>query len=90
MDIDKWEFNLTKLSQTKRAEREMVVDMFNEMLIMYNSSYDRGVAKSRVPDTSRYKTAMMMFNTLLSNGWLISKREKTLGEVLDNNDDEQK
>ena len=75
-DLSKYEVNLKKLLELKEGERVVVIDMINDM-----RSNHVEWAHSHFKENAQIRD--MLFNTLYSNDYLTTVRERKLNDVLD-------
>ena len=74
IDIAKYEINLQKLFELSEEKRKIVLDLINDYK---NLSFD---SQANIATTRFFE---MLGNTLISNEYLVTVRERKLNEVLE-------
>lgn len=76
--------NLDKIMKLNESDRKSIFDLFERLAKCFNG--DSGIPLN-IPGLTGIKfdfiTASMIYNTLVENDYLITKREKRLNDVLE-------
>lgn len=79
-DIDQRYLDIDKINQLSDIKAKAVMDLYQRLMTAIR---DKMTTINGMPNTGVYLAINSMSNTLVQNGYLVTKREQNLNKVLD-------
>lgn len=79
-EVSKRQLNMEKILSLSDIDKTIILNLFNDLIKSFNSSGFMSLPGGIQIDIIK---ANVLYNTLIEEGYLVTRREKNLGEILD-------